>query len=131
MGEWHKVSSRKSTGGLLRHNRKTKNYEAGNEPIKTAVGERKVKQVKGYGGNFKVKLRSASVVNVADQKSKSVKKAKVLEVIENKANPHFVRQKVITKGALIKTDVGVCRVTSRPGQYGSVDAVLVEKTAKK
>ena len=131
MGEWHKASSRKATGGLVRRNRKTKNFEAGSEPVKTVVGQRKVKLVKGCGGNFKVKLRSTSVVNVADQKSKSVKKAKVLEVIENKANPHFVRQKVITKGALVKTDAGVCRVTSRPGQYGSVDAVLVEKVQKK
>ena len=131
MGEWHKASGRKATGGLVRRNRKTKNFEAGSEPIKTVVGQRKVKQVKGYGGNIKVKLRSTSVVNVADQKSKSIKKAKVLEVIENKANAHFVRQKVITKGALIKTDAGVCRVTSRPGQHGSVDAVLVEKVQKK
>ena len=131
MGEWHKVSKRKATGGLIRRNRKTKNYEAGNEPIKTVIGQRKIKQVKCRGGNVKVKLRSASVVNVVDQKSKSVKKAKVLEVIENKANPHFIRQKVITKGALIKTDAGICRITSRPGQCGAVDAILVEKVSKK
>ncbi len=131
MGEWHKVSRRKSTGGLLRDNRKTKNYEAGNEPVKTVIGQRKVKQVRCRGGNVKVKLRAVSVANVADQKSKSVKKVKVLDVIENKANPHFIRQKVVTKGALIKTDAGICRVTSRPGQCGAVDAVLVEKVQKK
>ncbi len=127
MGVWHKASNRKSTGGLVKRGRKTKNYEAGCEPVKTVLGQRKVKRVKCRGGNSKLKLRSASEVNVVDQKSKSLKKVKVLDIIENKANPHFVRQKVITMGAFVKTDIGVCRVTSRPGQCAALDAVLVEK----
>ncbi len=131
MGIWHRASNRKSTGGLVKRGRKTKNYESGCEPIKTVLGQRKVKKVKCRGGNMKVKLRSECEVNVVDQKAKSVKKVKVLEIMENKANPHFVRQKIITKGALLRTDLGVCRVMSRPGQCATVDAVLVEKAKVK
>ena len=131
MAVWHKRSGRKSTGGVIKASRKSMKYESGSEPIKTTLGKIKAKKVKTFGGNSKLKLSSTDTANVIDKQSKTFKKAKVLEVIENKANPHFVRQKVITKGALIKTDLGICKVTSRPGQYGTVDAVLVEKTQEK
>ena len=131
MAVWHKRSDRKPTGGVIKANRKSMKYQAGSEPIKTTLGKIKAKKVKTYGGNSKLKLSSTDTANVIDKQSKSMKKAHVLDVIENKANPHFVRQKVITKGALIKTDLGICKVTSRPGQYGTVDAVLVEKAQEK
>ena len=131
MAVWHKKSDRKPTGGVIKANRKSMKYEAGSEPIKTTLGKKKTKKVKTFGGNSKLKLAATDVANVIDKQAKTVKKAKVLDVIENKANPHFVRHKIITKGALIKTDLGVCRVTSRPGQYGALDAVLVEKSQEK
>jgi small subunit ribosomal protein S8e len=34
---------------------------------------------------------------------------------------------VITKGAILQTPLGQARVTSRPGQHGVVNAVLVQK----
>jgi small subunit ribosomal protein S8e len=33
---------------------------------------------------------------------------------------------IITKGAVIETDAGKARVTSRPGQHGVVNAVLLK-----
>ncbi|MFH1127039.1 MAG: 30S ribosomal protein S8e [archaeon] len=131
MAVWHKNSNRKPTGGLHTTYRKSKSFEAGGEPTKTVIGPKKIKQVKVFGGSYKLKLRSTDMANVLDKESKTVKKAKILDVIENKANPHFIRQKIITKGALIKTDIGACKVTSRPGQNGTIDAVLVEKAEKK
>lgn len=131
MGIWHEKSKRKITGGLIHQNRKTKKYDMGNEPLKTVIGKRKVKTVKTRGGNQKMKLRADENVNVVDKTTKTVKKVKILDVIENKANPHFVRQKIVTKGALLKTELGTTRVTSRPGQNGVIEAVLVEKTQNK
>ena len=55
-----------------------------------------------------------------------IKKLKILNVIENPANPHLVRQNIITKGCIIETEMGKARITSRPGQSGVLNAVLIE-----
>ncbi len=119
-------SKRKPTGGMHSSYRKMRKRETGSDPIKTTIGSAKLLKAKTKGGAIKLKLRSAEFANVLDQKAKTVKKAKILNVLENRANPHFVRQKIITRGAIIETDAGRARVTSRPGQDGVVNAVKVE-----
>ena len=47
-------------------------------------------------------------------------------VRKNASNPNYVRRNIITKGAVIDTDAGRARVTSRPGQDGQVNAVRLE-----
>ena len=54
------------------------------------------------------------------------KKAKIISVAENKASRHFLRRNIITKGAVIETELGKAKVTSRPGQHGVINAVLEE-----
>ena len=51
--------------------------------------------------------------------------SKILEVVENSAYPNYLRQNIITKGSIISTEKGNARVTSRPGQHGMVNAVLM------
>jgi small subunit ribosomal protein S8e len=34
---------------------------------------------------------------------------------------------IITKGAIIETELGLAKVVSRPGQHGVVNAVKIEK----
>ena len=51
----------------------------------------------------------------------------IKDVLENPANPHYVRRDIITKGAIVITDIGKARITSRPGQHGVVNAVLIEE----
>ena len=48
-------------------------------------------------------------------------------VQENQANPHFVRRNTMTKGALIKTEIGTAKMINRPGQEGFINALLVKK----
>lgn len=119
-------SKRKPTGGMHSSFRKMRKHETGSDPIKTTIGAPKLLKAKSKGGAIKLKLRQAEFANVLDQKSKATKRAKILNVLENRANPHFVRQKILTKGAIIETDAGKARVTSRPGQDGVVNAVMVE-----
>ena len=52
-------------------------------------------------------------------------KAKIEIVTANPANRHYVRRNIMTKGTIIKTDKGDARVTSRPGQDGVINAVLI------
>ena len=56
------------------------------------------------------------------------KRSKVISVVENISDPNFVRRNIITKGAIVETDAGYARITSRPGQVGILNAVLVEYT---
>ena len=49
-----------------------------------------------------------------------------MDVIDNPASKDFIRRKIITKGAIIKTEIGDAKVTSRPGQDGVINAVLIE-----
>ena len=119
-------SKRKPTGGMHSTMKKMRKNEMGGDAIKTTIGETKIKKARTKGGNVKIKLRATEFANVIDQKAKTVKKAKITDVLENHANPHFVRQKIITLGAIIQTESGKARVTSRPGQDGTVNAVKVE-----
>ena len=63
---------------------------------------------------------------VANRVNGEVKRAKIETVEQNVANPNYVRRSLLTKGAVIRTDVGRARITSRPGQDGVINAVLIE-----
>lgn len=126
MGIWHVRSKRKATGGKLKKHRKKRKFEKGREPTLTQIGEKRLAKIRTKGGSFKLALRSASEANVLDAKTKKIKKAKIIKVIENKANPQLVRQNIITKGAIIETSEGKARVTSRPGQHGVINAIKLE-----
>jgi small subunit ribosomal protein S8e len=54
------------------------------------------------------------------------KKVKIEKVEENGANPNYVRRNLLTKGAIIKTEIGRARIMSRPGQDGIINALLLE-----
>jgi len=126
MAIWQGRSVRKPSGGRLRLARKKRKFEIGGEPTWPMVGEDKSKKVRTRGGNFKIKVTSVKSVNVTDPKTGKVTKSNVTTVVENAANPHFVQRNIITKGAIIKTDLGKAKVTSRPGQDGVVNAILIE-----
>ena len=80
------------------------------------------------GGSAK---QAGKLVLFATVASKSgVKKAKILNVAQSPDNPHHARENIVTRGAIIETDLGTARVTSRPGQHGVINAVLVEQKAK-
>ena len=69
------------------------------------LGERKAKLLKGVGGNKKTVLLSCNTANVIDKKGKS-KKTNIKNVIE--------------------TDLGKARITNRPSQESTVQAILVD-----
>ena len=69
---------------------------------------------------------AASMANVFDPKKGKVTRTKILTVTENPANPNYVQRNIITKGAIIQTELGNARITSRMGQDGVVNAVLIE-----
>ena len=130
MGVWHGEKGKKPTGGEINLARKKRKYELGSLPIHTKIGKPKKVIVKTKGGGIKVKAFSVEFANVLDPKTKTVKKVKILDILENAANPHFVRRGILTKGSVIKTEIGNARVTSRPSQHGIVNAIIVEGKSK-
>jgi len=122
--EAYKGKVSKGTGGRRVKSRDKKLAHIGGEFASTKVSEsEKKKVVRTKGGGIKVKLQRAVYVNVATDKG--VKKAKIISVIEGN-NPHYTRQNIITKGAILNTEIGKVKVTSRPGQDGVVNGVLVK-----
>ncbi|RME55375.1 30S ribosomal protein S8e, partial [Candidatus Woesearchaeota archaeon] len=126
MGLTNKRSKRKVTGGRYIEARKKRVKEKRSLPVLTKIGE-KVKRVKRtLGGSNKQTLLKADKANVFDPKTKKMKVVKINSVLENLANRHFVRRNIITKGAIIETELGKAKVTSRPGQEGTINAVLIQ-----
>jgi len=46
--------------------------------------------------------------------------------LRNPSNRDYDRKGIITKGAIIETELGLAVVTSRPGQEGVINALLTE-----
>jgi small subunit ribosomal protein S8e len=125
--QYQAKSLKKPSGGRRVRHHKKKKREIGTLPSMTNIDDRRKRKLRVRGGNQKIKLFSENTANVMDPKTKKVKKVKILEVVENKAHHQFAKLKIMTKGAIIKTEAGEARITSRPGQIGVIDAVLLEK----
>ena len=126
MSVWHgTLRKRKLSGGKKRAYRVKKKYEAGGYPAETILGEPKRKTTRGLGGNTKVKVLSDKFASVTDPKTGKTQKTQITRVVRNGANVDYNRRGVITKGAEIETTLGLAKVTSRPGNDGIINAVLI------
>ena len=131
MAKWQGRSLKKGSSGRIWPSRKKRKYELGRESADTKIGEKKKKKISARGGTSKSKLLSIDSVNVTDPETGESVKTKINTVLENPADPHLARRNIITKGAIIDTEVGKVKVTSRPGQEGVLNAVLVEGDLEK
>ena len=131
MSVWHgSLRKRKLTGGRKRAYRVKRKFESGSFPAETTIGEPKTRTARGYGGNIKVKALSAKYASVTDPKSGKTEKTEILRVVRNSANVDYNRRGVITRGAEIETSLGLARVTSRPGNHGVINAILLSREEK-
>ncbi|MFW6385386.1 MAG: 30S ribosomal protein S8e [Halodesulfurarchaeum sp.] len=120
----HGRSTRTKTGGRIRPHRNKRKYELGQSPTETQLDEPRFKTVDARGRTVKTRALATNVANVTDDGE--TRHVQILDVVENGANPNYVRRNIVTKGAVIETEDGFARVTSRPGQNGQVNAVAVE-----
>jgi len=129
MGIWQGRSRRKPTGGRLRPIRKKRRFEIARELQHASVGSGKVKHYRVRGANTKLRILTAQTINVFDPATKSSQVATIVTVRENPANPNYVQRNIITRGAIIETNVGLVKVRSRPGQDGVLNGVRVAAAA--
>ena len=126
MSIWHGEKGRKPTGGIIHIARKKRKYELGSLPVYTKIEKDKKVVKRTKGGKFKIKSYSLEFANVLDKKTNQTKKVKILDVIEHLDNPLLTRGKIITKGCVIKTEIGNAKVTSKPSRHGVVNALKIE-----
>ena len=119
------LSTSKISGGRRVALRSRRKFEIDRYPNEPLVGEQQTVTRKVRGKNLKTALTSANFVNLVLSDSK-VKKTKIIRVLENPTNNDYKRRGVITKGAIIETEDGKCKVISRPGQDGVINAILVK-----
>jgi small subunit ribosomal protein S8e len=125
MALWQGDSRRSKTGRRIRYARSKRKFEIGRERHLTTIGPMKLKKVRTKGDNRKTRAKTIDIAYVVDQKNNKTTKTEIISVVENQANIHYVRRNIINKGAIIETKLGKAKVTSRPGQYGTINAVLL------
>ncbi len=119
------LATSKITGGRRHPLRIRRKYEIDRFPNEPINGAQITVTRNVRGKNTKTALKSIDFVNLATKGAK-VKKTKILKVLENATNNDYKRRGIITKGAILETQDGKCRVVSRPGQSGTVNAVLMK-----
>lgn len=124
--QWQGESVRKVTGGRRRPAAMKRRADIGGAPAETHLGETRTRVARTYGGNYIVIALRANFANVTNPKNGDTKRVKIQNVEKNTANPNYVRRNLLNKGAVIKTELGSARITSRPGQDGVINAILVE-----
>ena len=116
-------STRLPSGARNVANRGKRKAELGRDPAETRVDEKRLKKIRTRGGNEKLRLATANKMNLTDPATGKSQVVDVLGVIENSANPNYVRRNIITKGAIVETPEGNAKVTSRPGQDGVLNGI--------
>ncbi|MFH1631243.1 MAG: 30S ribosomal protein S8e, partial [Candidatus Aenigmatarchaeota archaeon] len=107
MVQWMKRSVRKPSGSKYSKKSKKKKYQRGRDFVPATIGGSKVSKKRARGGNQKLIVFRTEIANVI--MGGKAKKAKIISVTENPADPHYVRRNIITKGAIIETDLGKVR----------------------
>ncbi len=125
MAQWQLRSNRAKTGKLLKKSSKKFKRNRGRDFLPARIGVRKTSKIKTRGGGEKIITLTDDVANV--MAGGNAHKSKIITVTDNPADSQFVRRNIITKGAVIQTELGKARVTSRPGRDGVINAILIEK----
>ena len=120
------LATSKITGGRRHPLRVRRKYEIDRYPNEALTAAQVTITRKVRRKNNKTALKTIDFVNLAAEGAK-VKKTKILKVLENPTNNDYQRRGVITKGAILETQEGKCRVVSRPGQNGIVNAILIKE----
>ena len=126
MAQWHGISRRKPSGGRRVQARGKRSTEISTEKQMALIGEPKRKIYRRTGGNTLVRVLAANKVSINNPKTGKTVLGTIENVVENESDPNYVRRNVLVKGAIIETDKGRVRITSRPGKDGVINGVLLE-----
>jgi small subunit ribosomal protein S8e len=120
-------SRRKFTGGRRIASKGKRKSELGREAAEPHLDETRRKNVDTLGGNRKVRLLRCNMVNVTDPSNNTTRQVSIETVVDNESNKHYIRRNILSRGGIVRTEIGNARITSRPGQDGMVNAVLIKE----
>ena len=125
MPNYQGPSRRKISGGLRRKLKAKKLALLGGLPTETTIGERKLKKSRTKGGNVKFSIKQIDRINVFSKATEKVTNEVIEDLESNPASRAYSRKRIITKGAILKTDLGLVEVTNRPGADTVLNGILV------
>ena len=119
------LKTSKITGGIRHPLKSRRKFQTDRYPNEALMGDQVTVTRRTRGNNKKTSLKTANVVNLvlADGKIKS---SEIVRVLENQTNNDYQRLCVITRGAIVETKDGKCKIVSRPGQDGALNGILVK-----
>lgn len=120
-------SRRKYTGGRRIASKGKRKSEIGREAAEPHLDETRRKNVDTLGGNRKVRLLRCNMANLTDPSNNTTRQVSIETVVDNNSNKHYVRRNILSRGGIVRTEMGNARITSRPGQDGVVNAVLIKE----
>ena len=126
------LGGNKFTGGRLNPSRMRRKSEIDrypNEPV--LANENKIVSRRIRGGGYKLAIKNINFINLNDKVSKKTTKTKIIRVLENPANKDYERRGVLSKGAIVESELGIAKIVSRPGQHGSMNAILTKESSSK
>mmetsp|Transcript_15494 Transcript_15494/g.20179 ORF Transcript_15494/g.20179 Transcript_15494/m.20179 type:complete len:203 (-) Transcript_15494:35-643(-) len=95
---------RRETGGRRAKYRKKRKFEMGRPAAMTKIGEKRVRPVRGRGGNMKFRALRLDSGNFSWGTEVCTRKVRILDVVYNASNNELVRTKTLVKGAIVLID---------------------------
>ena len=119
------LKTSKITGGKRHPLKSRRKFQIDRYPNEALIGEQLTVTRKTRGNNRKTSIKTANVVNISLGNGK-IKNSELIKVLENQTNNDYQRRGVITKGAIVETKDGKCKIVSRPGQDGTLNGILIK-----
>merc|ERR1711935_1147499 len=79
-------------------------FEMGRPPAMTKLGSKRVRVVRGRGGNMKYRALRVDHGNFAWGSENCTKKVRILDVVYNATSNELVRTKTLTKNTIVQID---------------------------
>jgi len=94
----------RKTGGRRNIHQKKRKFEMGRPWAHCKLGAKRVRPVRGRGGNMKYRALRLDSGNYAWGSENCTKKVRVLEVVYNATSNELVRTKTLVKNAIVQVD---------------------------
>mmetsp|Transcript_36288 Transcript_36288/g.73137 ORF Transcript_36288/g.73137 Transcript_36288/m.73137 type:complete len:211 (-) Transcript_36288:142-774(-) len=94
----------RKTGGRRNIHQKKRKFERGRPCVMCHMGAKRVRAVRGRGGNMKYRALRLDVGNIAWGSENCTKKVRILDVVYNASSNELVRTKTLCKNAIIQVD---------------------------
>ncbi|MHA1610543.1 MAG: 30S ribosomal protein S8e [Promethearchaeota archaeon] len=127
MVQYQERSRRNSTGAKIKKAHKKRKNRMGRNPIETKIGSERKKIVRTRGANIKIKAYASDMINVTNRSENTTSRVAIKGLEKNTSSVDYQRRSILTKGAIVETELGLVRISSRPGQSGQINGILVEE----